>query len=118
MAAVFNRPLVINQGATFREPWTWSTGTPPVLVNLTGCTARMQLRPDVDSLTLYHEMTTENGGITIDGTAGTIVLFISDADTTNFGWTTAVYDLEIQFSNSTVVRLGSGSITLSKEVTQ
>lgn len=36
--------LLIEQGATFRKTLTWKAGTPPVPVNLTGCTARMQMR--------------------------------------------------------------------------
>lgn len=36
--------LALEQGATFRRTLTWKTGTTPVLVNLTGYTARMMLK--------------------------------------------------------------------------
>jgi len=42
--AAATRNLTIEQGATFRDLFTWKTGTPAVAVNLTGYTARMMLK--------------------------------------------------------------------------
>lgn len=110
--------LAIEQGATFRKVLTWKAGTPAVAVDLTGCTARMQIRKEIANATPYVELTTENGGIELGDVAGTITLFISPTDTAAFTWTTGVYDLEIEFSPTDVRRLVYGSVTVSPEVTR
>ena len=65
------RDLVIKQGATWLYPITWErpAGTP---VDISGFTARMQIRDDAYSSTVLVDMTTANGRITIDGPAGTV----------------------------------------------
>jgi hypothetical protein len=88
---------------------------PPV--NLTGFTARMDIRESLDDATVIHTLTTENGGITLGGVAGTIDLLIPATATEDLDFTHAVYDLEL-INSGVVTRLISGSITLSKEVTR
>ena len=88
---------------------------PPV--NLTGYTARMNIRSTVDATTILHSLTTENSGIALGGAAGTVDLLISATDTALFAFGTAVYDLEL-ISGTVVTRLLSGNVTLSKEVTR
>ena len=89
---------------------------PPV--NLTGFTARMELREDVDDATVLHSMTTENGGITLGGADGTIDLLVSAANTSGFTFGHAVYDLELISASGVVTRLLSGTVVVSKEVTR
>lgn len=89
---------------------------PPV--NLTGFTARMQIRETVESTTVLHSLTTENGGITLGGAAGTIALTISATDTAAFTFDTAVYDLEIISGSGVVTEVMSGTVTLGDEVTR
>lgn len=111
--------LAINQGATFAKRLTWLAGSTPVAVDLTGCTARMQVREAVDSPTAACTLTTENGGITLGGIAGTIDILIAATVTAAFAFTEAVYDLEIIMSDGiTVHRLAGGAITVSPEVTR
>jgi hypothetical protein len=63
-------------------------------VDLTGYTARMQIRdPATDEL--LFEMTTEDGGIDIDAVENTITLLIAAADVQAFSWLRGVYDLEM-----------------------
>jgi hypothetical protein len=89
---------------------------PPV--DLTGFTARMQIRDTVDATAILATLTTENGGITLGGTAGTIALLLTAAQTTLLTFTSAVYDLEIISAGGVVTRLLSGAVVLSKEVTR
>jgi len=110
--------LAIEQGATFRKLLTYKAGTPAVAVNLTGCTARMQIRSAITSPTVLVNLTTENGGIVLGGTAGTIELIITDTATAAITWTTGVYDLEIVFPSGDVRRLVYGTVTVSPEVTR
>lgn len=49
-AATIN--LEIEQGATFRQKFTYSAGTPPAPVNLTGCKGRMPaVQSYIDAIT-------------------------------------------------------------------
>jgi len=110
--------LEIEQGATFRKVLTWRYGTPLAAMDLTGCTARMQIRAEITNDTVLHELTTENGGITLGGVAGTITLVIEPTDTAAFTWEEGVFDLEIIFSPTEVRRLVYGPVTVSPEVTR
>lgn len=110
--------LAIEQGATFRKLLTWKTGATPVAVDLTGCTARMQIRSDIASATPLVTLTTENGGIALGGVAGTIEIIITAAATAAFTWTTGVYDLEVVLANGDVRRLVYGAVSVSPEVTR
>jgi len=116
--AAFKVPLKIDQGATFRKSVTWKAGTPAAPVDLTGCTARMHVRSEVKSATVLLDLTTANGGITLGGAAGTVDLYLTDDQTTAITWTSAVYDLEVEFANGDVRRLLYGSVTVSPEVTR
>ena len=71
--------MVCPQGATFSKQLTYTIDDTPV--DLTSYTARMQVREKYTSKTAAVNLTTENGGISLGGTSGTIDLFISDSDT-------------------------------------
>lgn len=116
--AAFKFRLEIDQGATFRRRFVWKTGTPPVPVDLTGCTARMQIRPDITSDEVLVELTTENGGITLGDADGTIDLYISAEDTAKVEAAIGVYDLELVTADGDVDRVLSGTVTISPEVTR
>lgn len=109
--------LTIYQGATFRKRLAWLNPdrTP---IDLTGCTARMQVREEYASPLPLLELTTENGGITLGGAAGTIDLLSSDEDTATMEWNGGVFDIEIAHPNGDVTRLAQGSISVSPEVTR
>lgn len=116
--AAFTVNLKIDQGATFSQPFTWKTGTPAAPVDLTGCSARMQIRSKRVNAAVLLELTTINGGIVLGATAGTVILNLSAVQTAAIVWISAVYDLQIVFSDSTVRRLVSGTVTVSPEVTR
>lgn len=106
--------LIIEQGSTFDQTVTWQNadGTPK---NLTGYTARMQVRAGPSS-TAVVDLTTENGGITITALTGLIALTITATATAALSTGTAVYDLEL-ITGSTVTRLLEGCMTVAAEVT-
>jgi hypothetical protein len=82
--------ISVDQGSTYRRTITWKAGTPAVPVDLTGCTAMLQMREKIESPAVLYEL-------------------ISPA---------AVYDLEITFPDMSVRRLLSGSVSVSPEVTR
>ena len=116
--ASFNVPFTILQGETYDETLTWKVGDPAVAVDLTGYTARAQVRSSVTSSIVLLELTTENGGIVLGGAAGTIQRIVSAADTAAITWKNAVYDLEVIDAGGAVRRLMSGKVTVSLEVTR
>lgn len=116
--AAFKLKLSIDQGATFTRQVTWKTGKPATPVDLTGCTARMQIREEIESAEVLVSLTTANGGITLGGAAGTVVLRIEATATAAFQWTAGVFDLEIEFADGTVRRLLAGTVSVSPEVTR
>lgn len=107
----------IEQGTTFNKEFLYKdVNDDPV--NLSGYTARMQVRSTVSSADVLLSLTTSNGRITMGGAAGTIDLDLTATDTAAITWRRGVYDLEIVSSNGTVTRLLQGVITISREVTR
>ena len=115
--------LYIEQGATFRMRVRLYDSSNQTL-NLTGYTARSQIRQTIVSTAIIHEMTTENGGIAITGASGYLDVTISDTITKAFKFTSpAVWDMELISPASTtppniVTRLLKGEVYLDLEVTR
>ncbi len=86
------------------------------IVDLTGYTAKMQIR-DRKGGELLVELTTENGRIVLGGAAGTILLTLDHATTAAMR-RGGVYDLELTSSAGKRGRLLQGSVALSEEVTR
>ena len=112
-----NYDFTIYQGATFSRVLTWKDEN-NVAINVTGYTARMQLRESQDAAAAFITLTTENGGIALGGAAGTITLSISAANTAAITETSGVYDLELVSAGGIVTRLLAGEVLISKEVTR
>lgn len=91
-----------------------------ILEDYTGCTARMQIRPTVESEDVIIDLTTENGGIILDGQ--TLKLYISPAATADIGsvvdWETAIAHVEVERPNGDVERQYEIPFARSKEVTR
>lgn len=85
--------------------------------SLAGYTARMHIREKVTSTTTLDELTTENGGITIDDSGKTITLSITATDTAAYTFKTAVYSIEL-ISGATVIPFVYGNLTLETEITR
>lgn len=113
-AGIYN--FICEQGVTFQRSIT-ATDSAGDLLDLTGYTARMQIRRDINATTTLAELTTENGGITLGDDAGTIDLFISADDTSDIT-RDGVYDLEIISPSDIVIRLLKGKFEIDQEVTR
>jgi hypothetical protein len=107
--------LTIYQGATFRKSLVWKSDG--VVVDLTGYTARMQIRESIDATDSLLDLTTENDRIVITEVEGKVELVISAADTAALSFVSGVYDLEL-VSGTEVTRLCGGKVKLSREVTR
>lgn len=111
-----NYNFTIDQGAHFERVVSIfnSEGDP---FDLTGYTARMQIRDEIDSSTVVMELTTQNGRITLGGELGTITLVLLAANTANID-SDGVYDIEIIDDQARVFRVLKGKIRLEPEVTR
>ncbi len=87
-------------------------------VDLTGYTARMQVRTSVEAATTVLELTTANGGIVIDVALGTITLLAAATATDDFAFESGVYDLELVSAGGEVYQIAYGEVTEEKEVTR
>lgn len=107
--------IVCPQGSTFNQQLTWNIDNAPV--DLTGYTARMQVREKHISNVYNLNLTTENGGITLGDEEGTIFITVSAADTSEIIAKEYVYDLELD-SGGEVTRLIEGKFIVTPEVTR
>lgn len=125
-------PLYIEQGASldFEVQYLDSEGNP---VDLSGYSARMQIRPSTDSSTVYVTLSSslqpDGTGLNLSGshslkppTSGSIGVFISSCTSSLFTFNDAVYDLELfvpyDGGCDYVTRLIQGPVRLSQEVTR
>lgn len=107
--------LTMYQGASWDYTLTWQTnGTP---VNLTNYSARMQIRTSHDANTATLSFTS-GSGITLGGTAGTILLEALPATTAGVASGQYVYDLEMVSPAGAVTRLVEGLVFVDPEVTR
>lgn len=108
--------ITVERGATFETVVTWrdSNGNP---VNITSYTARMQCRRSVEADDTLFSLT-DAAGLTLGGTAGTITVSLTAAETTAIEAASGVYDLELVSPGGVVTRLLEGAVTFSPEVTR
>lgn len=119
--------LEMEQGATLAFYFVWKSqtdttedGTPVYTAyDLTGCTARMQIRAGYGTAVLA-EVTTEDGGIELerDGVQGRVDIEVSATKTDGVAIKKPKADLEIEFPSGTVVRLLDISFTNTLNITR
>ena len=114
-----NLDLTIYKGSTFVKTIQWKTGDPAAAVDLTGCTARMQVRKSPCDSVILESLNTENGKIVItEAQNGKLEIRIPAATSSAYSFIAGVYDLEIVFQNGTITRIIEGNFTAMPEVTR
>lgn len=109
--------LELFAGATFDYTLTYIAGGVPV--DVSDFDARMQVRPSYPGAVVFD--LSVGSGIVLGGTAGTIGLSIAPEDSAALGvtrQTAFIYDLELEDSDGTVVRLVEGTFLVYPEVTR
>lgn len=114
LAGIYN--FTCEQGSTFTRVITLyePDGTTPY--DLTGYTARMQVRRETEESSVLVELTTANGRIVLGGEEGTITLSLGASTTASLD-DDGVYDLEI-VSGANVHKVLKGVFRLDYEVTR
>ena len=94
-----NHPLTCKQGSKFEFFFTWKIQNPETKVwepvDLTGFKARLTVQVDGNAAEPMVEMTTENGCITLGGTAGTVSCKLASAATSELPLGVWEYDFDI-----------------------
>jgi hypothetical protein len=103
------------QGADYDQSFTVSQGS--TALNWTGYTANMQVREAADS-TAYLLSLANGSGITLGGTAGTILVNISNAQSAAISAGSYAYDLELISGSSAVTRILQGAFNVIGQVTR
>lgn len=87
-------------------------------VNITGYTARMQIRSNIDDADPILDISTTSGEIVIDDAAYTITITIPAADTALLAAGRGVFSLEVTSPGDIVTTLISGNVTITREATR
>ena len=107
--------ITVEQGTTYSKIITLTDESTDVLIDLTGYTAKLQVRKDVNSELLF-EMSTTDGRIVIETPVnGEVKLLIPATDTINMVFEDSIYNLEL-YGDGEVVRLLEGRFIISKGV--
>jgi hypothetical protein len=114
LAALYD--IVIDQGTTVSQVFTWYQTDGVTPVPLAGFSAHMQVRPAAGGAVLA-DFSTANGAIALGGTAGTITLSIPAATTEAYAWSQGVYDLHLTDGAGNVTCLLTGQFTINAAVT-
>lgn len=115
--AVSTNNLRIDQGSRFHLTFrVLDNGSP---ADLTGYTARMQIRPSVSDATVLAEYTTANNMLVINTGDSTVTIAVPSSETEAYtGWVTGVYDLEIVSSTNDAIRISEGWVKVTPQVTR
>lgn len=109
--------LTIQQGDTFVLAVRWIDDVTGQPVDLTGATARMQLRSYYTSPAVVLDLASGTG-ITIDALEGRLTIVVSAVQTAALQAQSGVYDLEVTFPSNVVKKAMRGTYTVDPEVTR
>lgn len=112
MATTFD--IHVDQGSDVRVPIAFIDDFSEL--DLTGFSARMELRPSASSKKVVDRLTTEDSRISIE--KETLTLFWPHEITESLSAGRYVYDLELVSAGGEVSRVLSGRVQVCKEVTQ
>jgi hypothetical protein len=106
--------ITVEQGATFSKRLVWRDKNKRP-INLSGYTAKMQIRASATSTDVLFELSTSNQRITL-AAGGVIQLDIAANDTDQIK--AGVYDLKLYAPTGQEIRLIEGKVTVSPGVTR
>jgi hypothetical protein len=86
-------------------------------IDLTGSTAKLQVRDTKGGTKLAFTLTSPSGGITIDGPNGKVTCKMTPTQTNKLFYPKSSYDLMVTDTNLNKIKLLEGFLTLSRSVT-
>jgi uncharacterized protein YndB with AHSA1/START domain len=86
-------------------------------IDLTGASAKMQVRDVKGGSRLAVTLTSPSGGIIINGSLGKLTVTLTPTQTNKLFYPKSVYDIMVIDSNVNKIKLLEGFMTLSRSVT-
>ena len=114
MAGQKNFEVDQNTTFTFVVEYKDNAGDP---IDLTGASAKLQVRDTKGGSKLAFTLTSPSGGITIDAPNGKLTVRMTPTQTNKLFYPKSSYDLMLTDSNSVKTKLIEGFLTLSRSVT-
>lgn len=109
--------IKIKKGSTYEHIFSY-TDAAGVAINITGYTARMQIRVSIDDAAYVYQALS-GGDISLGGVTGETVLSIPAATTAAWTFDSGVYDLELISPTGKVINLvGVSRVKVGPEVTR
>jgi len=108
--------ITVYQGADYDQNFTVIQDG--FALNWTGYTAAMQVRTAADSTATLLSLATGGSGIVLGGTAGTIALTITNAQSAAISSGSFAYDLELFSGAGQVTRILQGAFNVIGNVTR
>lgn len=107
----------VDQNTTFKFQIQYTEDDEITPIDLTGASAKMQVRDTKGGSKLAFTLTSPNGGLFIDGPTGTVDITITPTQTNKLFYPKSSYDIMIVDSNGNKIKLLEGFMTLSRSVT-
>ena len=86
-------------------------------IDLTGASAKMQVRDVKGGTKLAVTLTSPSGGIVINGTLGKLTVTLTPTQTNKLFYPKSVYDIMVVDTNANKIKLLEGFMTLNRSVT-
>jgi hypothetical protein len=86
-------------------------------IDLSGASAKMQVRDTKGGTKLAVTLTSPSGGITIDGPNGKLTVKMTPTQTSKIFYPKSSYDVMVVDSNGNKIKLLEGFMTLNRSVT-
>jgi len=86
-------------------------------IDLTGASAKMQVRDVKGGTKLAVTLTSPSGGIVINGSLGKLTVTLTPTQTNKIFYPKSVYDIMVVDSNANKIKLLEGFISLNRSVT-
>lgn len=107
----------VEQGTTFTFQIQYTLDDEVTPIDLTGSSAKMQVRDVTSAAKLACTLTSPSGGIVIDGPEGLLTIKMTPTQTSKLFYPKSAYDVMIVDSNGNKIKLLKGFMTLSRSVT-
>jgi len=112
-------PYCLTQGAGFYETIDWEDPETDDPIDLTGYTAKMQIRSSPSSSEVVLELSTENGRILNSGATGILTLLVDAEDTADLPAPfVGVYSLLVTNPDGFVTNLLTGVFNINEAITK
>jgi hypothetical protein len=117
MAGQKNKNWEVDQNATFTFQIQYTEDDEVTPINITGATAKMQVRNTTGGDKLAVTLTSPLGGITIDYPTATLTVKMTPTQTNKLFYPKSAYDIMLIDSNGNKIKLLEGFMTLNRSVT-